>query len=375
MSEGEAAGGGRPVVVTIFNQKGGIGKTTTTVNLAVALAAMGRRVVLIDLDSQSNATSSLGMTAPPASGSYRLVTGAATLTEAMVATPFPGLWLCPATDELVGADIELALAEAPQTHLRGSIHDHPADVDFVLIDCPPALGMLPVNALVASDLAILPVSPEPLAREGLLKAWRHIHRIRVNLNQSLFVMGVLLTMVDRMAVHREFGATVRAEFGSRVLPVTVPRDPVILAASAQEMPVVVFDPETAASKAYIRLAHLLVLAARRHAETGERDEEAAESAEWLKMQTQEPDYESVTKVLLNWRDEVARDIPPAVPAEPAAATPPAEERAWAETAEPPPQRGCGMAGVLGFVLGAGIGVVVGLNLPAIVALLIPLLPR
>ncbi len=353
MSESPA----RPLVVTVFNQKGGIGKTTTTVNLAVALAALGHRVALIDLDSQSNATSSLGVAAAPASGAYRLLTTTDGLGAAMVPTPFPGVWLCAATDELVGVDIELAMTEHPQTVLRDRIREAPPDVDFVLIDCPPALGMLPVNALVASDLAILPVSPEPLAREGLLKAWRHIHRIRANLNQSLHIFGVLLTMVDKLHVHREFAATVRAEFGGRVLPVVIPRDPVILAAAAREMPVVVFDPESPAAKAHLELARLLLAARRREAAGGARAA-MPDLPEWLAADQFDP--AALTGVLLRWREEVTRDQPP-LPEPPADAAEPRDTPWQLPTAGE--RRRAAPPLWLGVAAGLAVGFAVGVNWP------------
>lgn len=309
----------QPLVVTIFNQKGGIGKTTTSVNLAVVLAAMGRRVAIIDLDSQNNATSSLGMAVTAAPGAYRLLSGAGDLAETMLATPFPGLSLCAASDELVGADIELAMTETPQVHLRDAIRARPAEVDVVLIDCPPALGMLPVNALVASDLALLPVSPEPLAREGLLKAWRHTHRIRANLNPTLEVLGILLTMVDKTPVHREFASTLKAEFGRRVLPVTVPRDPAVLEASAQEMPVAVFDPESAAARAYVDLAALLLVAGERRA-AALPEEAMPDLSDWLQAPVGETAHAATRAVLLGWREQAQREAPqPLRPLPPAVA--------------------------------------------------------
>ncbi len=262
----QSPAGGRPTVVTIFNQKGGIGKTTTAVNLSVCLAALGHTVVLVDLDSQSNATTGLGIVAPPTRGAYELIAGTATLAEVRSPTAFPNLYVCGATDELAGADIELALDSDPQHRLAQAVKGLPGDVDFVVVDCPPALGMLPVNGLVACDWAILPVTPEPMARDGLAKAWRHIQRIRTNLNRHLEVAGILLTMTGPDPLHTAMAETIRAEFGQRVLPVVIPYDPVVVEASSHDRPVVVHAPDSAAARAYVDLAGMIV--ARTHARAG-----------------------------------------------------------------------------------------------------------
>lgn len=261
-----SSAGGRPTVVTIFNQKGGIGKTTTAINLSVCLAALGYTVVLVDLDSQSNATTGLGIVAPPTRGAYELIAGTATLAEVRKPTPYPNLFVCGASDELAGADIELAMAEDPQLRLARALTGLPGDVDYVVVDCPPALGMLPVNGLAACDWAVLPVTPEPMARDGLAKAWRHIQRIRTNLNRHLEVAGILLTMTGTDSMRQGMAETIRAEFGSRVLPVTVPYDPAVVEASSLDRPVVVHAPDSPAAKAYVDLARLIV--ARTHARTG-----------------------------------------------------------------------------------------------------------
>ncbi|MGE5505223.1 MAG: ParA family protein [Actinomycetota bacterium] len=253
-----SARGPRPTVLVVFNQKGGIGKTTTSVNLAVALAAFGRSVVVIDLDSQSNATSSLGLVGPPPTGAYELISGRASLKKARKPTPYPGLWVCGATAELAGADIELAVADQPQRQLAHALERLPDGVDWVVVDCPPALGMLPVNALVAGDAVLLPVAPEPMARDGLHKAWHHILRIRSHLNPGLEVAGILLTMAENEDVHARMAETIRTEFGERVLPVVVPRDSTVMRASVRDLPVVAMAPEAPASRAYLDLAQLLI---------------------------------------------------------------------------------------------------------------------
>ena len=244
----------RPIVITVFNYKGGVGKTTTSVNLAVGLAALGCRTILIDLDGQGNATSSLGMATRAAVGAHDLISGSVDLAGASHPTPYPGLLLCPATDELAGADMELALTPQPQGQLRLRLEEGAADADVVVIDCPPALGILPVNALVACDWVILPVSPEPLAREGLHKAWYNVNRIHLNLNRGLQVMGILVTLAEVADVHDRFDESIRADFGPRVLPIKIPRDQAVLEASAKDCPVLIHDPDSPAARAYVNLA-------------------------------------------------------------------------------------------------------------------------
>jgi len=246
-------GGRNPIVVTVFNQKGGVGKTTTAVNLAVCLAAFGRSVILLDLDSQSNATTSLGLVTPPRLSAYDLLAGGATFAEVGRATRYPRLTLCGATDELAGIDIDLAAIGEPHRRLQRALRTVPAGIDVVVIDCPPALGLVPVNALVAADWVLMPVVPEPLARDGLYKAWHHVQRIRANLNARLGAASILLTMVTDDPLHQGMAATIRTEFGDNVLDVEVPRDRSVVAASARDLPAAVLDPASAVTRAHLDL--------------------------------------------------------------------------------------------------------------------------
>jgi chromosome partitioning protein len=241
----------------VFNQKGGIGKTTTSVNLAICLAAAGYRVGLIDVDSQSNAASSLGQHTERAPGSYHLLKGSITLAEALQPSLYPGLTVCRADDELAGLDLELALEPEPHALLRRSLARGELPVDVIVIDCPPALGVLPINALAASTLTVMPVCPEPMAHDGLQRAWRHIHRLRAKLNPGLEIVGILPTMVRDDAQHAGLTATLRQEFGDRVLPVDIPVDVAALQASHNDIPVCVFAPESRISCAYLTLAELV----------------------------------------------------------------------------------------------------------------------
>jgi len=253
----EAAGEGRaahgPIVITVFNQKGGVGKTTTAVNLAVGLAAFGRSVILLDLDSQSNATTSVGIVTPPRLSAYDLLAGHATFAEVGRATRYPRLTLCGSTDELAGIDIDLAGMPEPHRQLQRALGSVPAGIDVVVIDCPPALGLVPVNALVAADWVLMPVVPEPLARDGLYKAWHHVQRIRANLNARLGAASILLTMVEDDPLHGGMAATIRTEFGDGVLDIEVPRHPSVVDAASRDLPAVVIDPGSPVTAAYLDL--------------------------------------------------------------------------------------------------------------------------
>ncbi|MEI6986046.1 MAG: ParA family protein [Rhodospirillaceae bacterium] len=257
-----------PIVVTVFNQKGGIGKTTTSVNLATCLAAGGWRVALIDIDSQSNATTSLGLVAMTAPGAYELFKGSVTVAQTLLPTRFPGLSVCRAADELAGIAIDLALQADPHALLRRRLAAGGVAADIVIIDCPPALGPLPINALVASHLVLVPVTPEPMARDGLHRAWRHIQRIRSKINPRLEMAGIVLTMARDDIIHTALVATLHAELGSSMMAIEIPFDPQVPAASQHDIPVCVYDPYCSATRAYLALTEALARTVRRVAGVG-----------------------------------------------------------------------------------------------------------
>lgn len=255
MSEGA---GGRPAVITVFNQKGGVGKTTTSVNIAVCLAAFGRKVVLIDLDSQSNASANVGIAPPVPTGAYHLITGKAAFSECLRPTRYEGLRLVGGSDELAWADIELALGGEPEAGLTRALAQVPEDVDVVVIDCPPAPGVVSVNALVAADTVVMPVMPSPHALDGLHKAWWNVNRVRQRFNQELSVISILLTMTEDSQLTKQLSEAIMAEFGARVMPVLVPRDGVVIEAAARDLPVAVMATGSAPARAYVRVAELLL---------------------------------------------------------------------------------------------------------------------
>lgn len=242
-----------PIVLAVFNQKGGIGKTTTSVNLAVCLAAAGHSVAVIDLDSQGNATTSLGITVQPPVGAYDVMLGRTSLAQSLRPTCVPGVSICASSDDLAAVDVELALGARPQLTLRTRIAEAPPDTEFIVIDCPPALGMLPVNALSAADGVIVPVAPQPLAHDGLLKAWHHISVIRAILNPRLIVEGILVTLTDASDTATSMREAIHSEFGHRVFETELPADPTVVAASRLDVPAVVFAPDSATAQSFLRL--------------------------------------------------------------------------------------------------------------------------
>lgn len=248
----------KPAVITVFNQKGGVGKTTTSVNLAVCLAALGQRVVLVDLDSQSNATTNVGVTPPVSTGAYHLLTAKAPFEECLKKTAFDNLRLVGGSDELAWADIELALQPECQDVLTHALAKLPADIDAIVIDCPPAPGIVSVNALVAADMVVMPVMPSPHALDGLHKAWWNVNRVRSHYNRDLHTINILLTMTEEGELTKRLSEDIIAEFGPRVMPVLVPRDNVVIEAAAHDLPVVAMAPQSPPARAYLRLAELLL---------------------------------------------------------------------------------------------------------------------
>lgn len=273
-----AAASARPLIVTVFNQKGGVGKTTTAVNAAICLAAFGKRVALVDLDSQSNATANVGVPPPVATGAYHLITGQASFEQCLRSTPFDNLRLVGGSDELAWADIELAMGEQPEAAMSRALAVLPDNLDAIVIDCPPAPGIVSVNALVAADLVVMPVMPSPHALDGLHKAWWNVTRVRSHFNRGMEGLHILLTMTEDSDLTRRLSADIMAEFGSRVLPIMVPRDGSVIEAASRDLPVAVLAAGSAPARAYVRVAELLLDPAANDLET--REAARARLMEW-----------------------------------------------------------------------------------------------
>jgi chromosome partitioning protein len=254
MSNGAAAPA-RGRVLAIANQKGGVGKTTTAINLATALAAVGRRVLLFDLDPQGNASTGLGIDRNQrAVSSYQVLVEGVPAGEAVVETEVPGLFMVPSSLDLSAAELELVAMERREYRLRDGFAAL-SDYDYVLIDCPPALGLITLNALVAANAVLVPLQCEFLALEGLSQLVRTIERIRAAFNPPLEIQGIVLTMYDaRNNLSTLVAEDVRGYFGDKVYRTMIPRNVRISEAPSHGKPVLLYDHRCTGSQAYIHLA-------------------------------------------------------------------------------------------------------------------------
>ncbi len=264
-----------PRVLVLANQKGGVGKTTTAINLGTALAAVGERVLVVDLDPQGNASTGLGVDrADRTLSTYDVLIGAALIETAIVPTKVPGLDLVPSTMDLLGAELELASVSRRSHRLRDALARMPAagrDLDgvpeemnarpytYILIDCPPSLNLLTINAMTAADSILVPLQCEFFALEGLSQLLRTVERVRTSLNPRLDIQGIVLTMFDRRNnLSNQVAEDVRSHLGDKVYKTVIPRNVRISEAPSYGKPALVYDHQCAGSRAYMKLASELI---------------------------------------------------------------------------------------------------------------------
>ena len=246
-------------VISVANQKGGVGKTTTTVNLATLLAKKGKKVLLIDTDPQGNATSGLGVTKELELSVYDILVGETTFEETVQETAIKNLKVCPSNISLAGAEVELVSMMSREQRLKTKLDEVKEQYDFVLIDCPPSLGLITLNAFTASDSVLIPVQCEYFALEGLGQLLNTVNLVKKHLNKNLEIEGALLTMYDaRTNLSNQVVKEVKKYFEDKVYKTVIPRNVRLSEAPSYGMPISIYDPRSKGAKAYEKFARELL---------------------------------------------------------------------------------------------------------------------
>ncbi|MBX3579285.1 MAG: ParA family protein [Rhizobiaceae bacterium] len=255
-----------PRIITVANQKGGVGKTTTAINLATALAAIGEKVLIVDIDPQGNASTGLGIDRQQrAVSSYDVLTGVRSVADAAMPTAVPGLSIVPSTLDLLGIEMEIAAAPDRVLKLRNALRELPGELfTYVLIDCPPSLNLLTLNSMAAADSVLVPLQCEFFALEGLSQLLETVEQVRGSINPALTIQGIVLTMFDgRNNLANQVVDDVRRHMGEKVYETIIPRNVRVSEAPSYGRPAILYDLKCAGSQAYLQLASEVIRRERR----------------------------------------------------------------------------------------------------------------